>query len=70
MDDNTTSKTPLPAVGQSFAVGDLVQLRSGGGRLTVTGSDNGAVQAICVSDDGRVDRVWLPAVCFVPSTEQ
>ena len=57
-------KTASDVQAPPFSVGDTVCLNSGGAQLTVTGCSDGAVQAICVSDDGKVELVWLPIVCF------
>jgi len=63
---NAASEEKIAAEVQAppFSVGDVVCLKSGGAQLTVIGCSDGEVQAICVSDDGKVERLWLPLVCF------
>lgn len=49
---------------QPFAVGDVVSLKSGGGRLTVSAVEEHQIGTICISDSGSSYRVYLPLACF------
>lgn len=53
-------------MGEKFAPGDVVKLKSGGRRCTVetVDEDTGRVRVVSMSDDGTFDRAAFDAACL------
>ncbi len=64
LDKDQIEQPPQVLPAQPFAVGDVVTLQSGGAPLTVVECEDGKLLTICVSLDGKPERIWLPFACF------